>query len=315
MFAGICIAVFAGSFVGSAVFKMKYKSPAFRKFSVKWNDSVGTVQTDLACGDLPANRFDLYLPADKTKEAYGLVVYLHAGGFTSGDKSGDHEMLEWLCSRGYVAAGINYTLRTEENAWANVYTQSVEIRDSIPFVIEAAKQAGYEIDSMAISGGSAGHALAMIYAYRDADQAPVPVKLVFGAVGPSSYYPEDWGCFGFDQPGTGEAAAAMFTVMSGNTITSDMFGTAAYDEAVKQISPLLWVDENTVPSVMAYGRYDKVQAFPASIRLDAKLTACGVDHAYLVAEHSGHGLQNDKGIYLQYLEKTEEYLNKYLPVK
>ena len=71
-------------------------------------------------------------------------------------------MLKWLCSKGYVAAGINYTLRTEENT-ASVYSQSVEIRDAIPVVIEEAKRLGYSIDKMAVAGGSAGHALAMIY--------------------------------------------------------------------------------------------------------------------------------------------------------
>ena len=52
---------------------------------------------------------------------------------------------------------------------------------------------------MGISGGSAGHCLAMIYAYRDAIDSPVPVKLTFGAVGPSSFYAEDWDIYGFDR--------------------------------------------------------------------------------------------------------------------
>ena len=74
---------------------------------------MGTVYTDLTYGEKPANKFDLYVPADSSKDSYGLVVYLHPGGFTTGDKSGDAEMLQWLCSKGYVAAGINYTLFTE----------------------------------------------------------------------------------------------------------------------------------------------------------------------------------------------------------
>lgn len=36
-----------------------------------------------------------------------LIVYLHAGGFTSGDKADDAGMLAWLCSKGYAAAGID----------------------------------------------------------------------------------------------------------------------------------------------------------------------------------------------------------------
>ncbi len=107
-------------------------------------------------------------------------------------------MLSWLCSKGYVAAGINYTLKNETND-KSVLSQSNEIKDAIPKVIEVAEKYGYNINEMGISGGSAGHCLAMIYAYRDAIDSPVPVKLTFGAVGPSSFYAEDWDIYGFDR--------------------------------------------------------------------------------------------------------------------
>lgn len=251
----IYVGAFLVTFAASAVLKMTWH-PLGDKYSVRWDDSVGTVYTDLPYGEGDANKFDLYLPADNSMETYGLVVYLHAGGFTSGDKSDDAGMLQWLCSKGYVAAGINYTLISEEHPDSNVYTQSVEIRDSIPYVLAAAEERGYSIDRMAVSGGSAGHTLAMLYAYRDAAASPVPVKLVFGAVGPSCFYPEDWTCFGFDR--NPEAAAVMFSVMSGNSITPEMIGTPVYNEAVKNISALAWIDENSVPTVCAYGAYDKL---------------------------------------------------------
>lgn len=312
----IYVLTFIVVFVVSALFKMSH-NPFNGKYTVTWSDKIGTVYHDLSYGEGEANKFDLYVPADNTKESYGLVVYLHAGGFTSGDKKDDAKMLQWLCSKGYVTAGINYTLFSEQNPTANVYTQSVEIRDSIPYVIAEAEKLGYHIDEMAISGGSAGHALAMLYAYRDAEIAPLPVKMVFGAVGPSSFYPEDWGCFGFNQD-TEEAragAAVMFSVMSGKEIKPEMFGTPEYDEAIKNISALLWVNENTVPTVMAYGKHDKMQSFEASMRLADALEANGVPHEYIVCEHSGHGLQNDNKQYGTYMEKVEEYLHKYLPVE
>lgn len=40
------------------------------------------MKVDLPYGEGEANRFDLYLPKDNTRETYGLAVYLHAGGFT-----------------------------------------------------------------------------------------------------------------------------------------------------------------------------------------------------------------------------------------
>ena len=315
LFVFICILVFIISFVIGIISK-SYK-PLAKKYTVEWSDSIGKVYTDIAYGEKEANKFDLYVPADKSKENYGLVVFLHAGGFTTGDKADDKEILQWLCSKGYVASGINYTLRNEKNPKASVYSQSMEIKEAMPKVIEKAQELGYNINEMSISGGSAGGCLALIYAYRDKDTSPVPVKMVFEAVGPSSFYPEDWENYGFNQDTkeTKEGAAYLFGVMSGKEITPEMFGTLEYDETVKDISTLYWVDENTVPTLMAYGKYDRVQPYRASIRLDKKLTEYNIPHDYIVFEHSGHGLQNDDKQFKKYYEKIEEYLDKYIPVE
>lgn len=209
-------AAFLAAFVGSALLKMN-SDPTHGKYNTRWDETVGKVYTDLPYGEGAANKFDLYVPSDKSQDAYGLAVYLHAGGFTSGDKAGDAEMLKWLCSKGYVAAGINYTLFTEENPDASVYSQSEEIKAAMPSVVAAAEKLGYKLDRMAIAGGSAGGCLALIYAYRDADTSPLPVKMVFEAVGPGSFHVEDWGIFGLDQ--SPEAAAGLFSVMSGQALT------------------------------------------------------------------------------------------------
>ena len=310
MFVFICILAFLVSFAGSAAFKVFYKSPALTKYTVNWSDEIGKAYTDFSYGEKPANKFDLYVPADNTKDTYGLIVYLHAGGFRTGDKSEDKAMLEWLCSLGYVTAGINYTLNSDKNPAANVYTMSMEIKESMPFVIEEAAKLGYKIDRMAMAGGSAGGCLALLYAYRDAAESPVPVRMVFEGVGPSSFYPEDWKSYGLDK--NSEAAAAFFSMMTGKQVTSDLFGTDAYDELVKDSSALYWVDENTVPTVMAYGAHDTFQPYEGSVRLDEKLTKYNIPHEYIVFEHSGHGLQNDNKQMVQYSEAILEYLNQYM---
>ncbi len=48
---------------------------------------------------------------------------------------------------GYVAVGINYTLRTDTNE-ASVLTQSNEIKEAIPVAVEEAKKLGYNIDEL-----------------------------------------------------------------------------------------------------------------------------------------------------------------------
>ncbi|MFV0557330.1 MAG: prolyl oligopeptidase family serine peptidase [Enterococcus sp.] len=312
LFVLMCIGVFTLSFIGSAVFKITHKAEWSQKYEVAWNDQVGTLHTDISYGEGAANKFDLYTPADTTKENYGLVVYLHAGGFTSGDKADDAAILQWLCSKGYVAAGINYTLRTDDNE-ASVYSQSMEIKQAMPIIVEKAKELGYNLDEMAISGGSAGGTLAMLYAYRDANESPIPVKMMFEMVGPSSFYAEDWDNYGLDT--NKEAAVGLFGIMLGNDIDKDLIGTAELQEKMKPISSFAWVDEQTVPSVIAYGKHDKICPFKSASHLVNALAEKQVDYAYFEAPHSGHGLQNDDKVYGEFMATVETYLAKYLPVE
>lgn len=286
-------------------------------FATKWTDDLGTLQMDLPYGDGEANTFDLYLPKDTGKKAYGLVVYLHAGGFTAGDKTDDRGILSWLTKKGYVAAGINYTLaKPGEEGSASVLSQSEEIKAAIPQVIEAAQKAGYSIDKMTVAGGSAGHALAMIYTYRDGKDAPVPVVLTFGAVGPSTFQVDYWDIFGLDKDTAEahEAGAGLMSVMSGQTITAAEIADGSYMAKLKPISAAEWVAHNPVPTVVAYGQHDKVQPFAASQRLEQVLKENRVDYKYHVLPHSGHGMQNDDKIAKAWLDDVETYLKEYMKI-
>lgn len=315
-FVGICIFVFILSLIVGVMTKMVIKPYWAKKYSVELTHDIGKIYSDISYGKKEANKLDLYVPKDNTKKRYGMVVYLHAGGFTSGDKAGDKGILSWLCSKGYVAVGINYTLRTDTNE-ASVLTQSNEIKEAIPVAVEEAKKLGYNIDGIAMSGGSAGGTLAMLYAYRDANESSVPVKFMFEMVGPSSFFIEDWGVYGLDQD-TDEsmsAAAELFGIMGGVELTSEMIKDGSYQELMKPISAYAWINENTVPSVIAYGTHDKVCPFKTVKHLVDALEKNNVDYKYFEATHSGHGLQNDDKVYKEFMETVEDYLDKYMPVE
>lgn len=316
MFVFICILAFIVSFVIGVVSKFAIKPSWAKNYSVEWSDNLGTLKTNISYGDGEANKFDLYLPKDSTKENYGLVVYLHAGGFTSGDKADDKKTLAWLCSKGYVACGINYTLRTETNN-ASVLTQSNEIKAAIPIVVEKAKKLGYNITEMAMSGGSAGGCLAMLYAYRDAAESPVPVRLLFEMVGPSSFYAEDWGIYGLDQDTdeSRKAATGLFGVMGGVELTPEMIKDGSYQELMKPISAFCFIDQNSCPSLLLYGTHDRVQPWKGVRHLVKALEDNRVDYKLFEATHSGHGVQNDNAVMKEYMEAVDEYLDKYMPVK
>ena len=315
-FVELCILIFVLTFILGIISKFAIQPSWKKEYSVKWSDEIGTRISNVSYDTGEANKFDLYLPKDNTKKNYGLVVYLHAGGFTTGDKTDDEEMLAWLTSKGYVAAGINYTLRTDDND-KSILSQSNEIKSAIPVVIEEAKKHGYNIDKLTMAGGSAGHCLAMIYAYRDAKESPVPVVFTFGAVGPSSFFREDWDNYGLDKDTEEsiEAAAGLFSVMGGVEITTDMIKDGSYQELMKPVSAYTWIDENSVPTVVAYGTHDRVQPYKGSLRLKKALEDNNIDFKYFELPHSGHGLQNDDKVVKQWMEAIDEYLDKYMPIE
>ena len=89
----LCVGVFALAFAASAAFKMTY-NPNADLSGVAWDETVGTLHADIPYGDGDAQKLDVYVPADSSKDSYGMVVYLHAGGFTTGDKADDAQMLD-----------------------------------------------------------------------------------------------------------------------------------------------------------------------------------------------------------------------------
>ena len=62
-------AAFLAAFVGSALLKMN-SDPTHGKYNTRWDETVGKAYTDLPYGAGAANKFDLYVPADKSQDAY-----------------------------------------------------------------------------------------------------------------------------------------------------------------------------------------------------------------------------------------------------
>ena len=277
---------------------------------VVWNETVGTEHLDIAYGEKESNKFDLYLPANQDRKSYGLVIYLHAGGFTTGDKSDDADILEGFVNRGYVAAGINYTLRTETNN-ASVFTMSQEIKEAIPQVIAEAKKLGYPVEEMVLAGGSAGGGLATLYAYRDGKDAPVPIRFVYALVPPTSFQPDGW--YGLDKDL--EQAAAFFTPITGVALTKEMMENGEYQEIAKAVEAFQWVDEDSPPSLIAFGKHDKVVPFTTTPYLIKAFEENNVANDVLVFEYSGHGLHRDKDMQKLLKEKLNEYFDRYMPLK
>ncbi len=282
---------------------------------VHWDDSVGTESADLAYGDATAQTYDLYTPAGPKRDAYGLVVFIHGGGFTGGDKAEGATISKWAVSKGYVAASLNYTLYKDDGSGASILEMSEEIKSAIDTVVREADSAGYSIDSMSIGGASAGSMLAMIYGFRDAGSAPVPVKFIFEENGPTLTDPIDLGySTGYETDEGVRSALDFLNGLVGLDVTAADLRDGTFKDEIRQVSPALLVNMQSPPIVFAHGVQDRVVPYSQSVVLRDALKAANADFTFYRFEKAGHYLGWERSRYVQYLKAVSQKLDDLMPI-
>ncbi|MCM1543030.1 MAG: alpha/beta hydrolase [Blautia sp.] len=276
--------------------------------NVKWDDSVGSVMSDLSYGEGQADMsYDLYLPSVKSQDGtYALVLYIHGGSFTGGDKKEGEGWCKYMTAKGYVSASMNYTVHSEEHP-SNVVLMTDQILQCVRNIQSKAADLGYPVTEMAVTGISAGGALALMYAYGKAEESPVPVKFVFEQTGPVYFDPIWWGNLNCDY----EAQAAFVSMMSGETVTAEMVQGNEHMAIVDAISPASMVREGSVPTLCAYGPKDKIVPVGLKFHLLSALERCHVPYEYVEYPNSNHGMYSDPDAQREYVKKVNEYCEKY----
>ena len=305
LFIILCIVVFGMSIsVGKKIAIWKIEDIKYGDLKVKWNDSVGKLIKDVSYGDKEIQKYDLYLPVNQEKEKYSLIVHIHGGGFNSGDKSEGRILMKHLASEGYVAASVNYSLMDDTHT-SNLNVMYDEIIMAAEQIVKRSKEEGYEVNEMALTGESAGGCLAMLTAFQHGNEAIVPIRFVFQESGPASFEPSLWA----DTDDQGKID--FVNSMTGEIFTLSDINTEAYQAAIEKISPASYINENTIPMLIAYGVNDKI--VPPAIKepLLKRLEECHVDYKYYEFPNSGHALLGDKDILRQYQNSILDYCNHY----
>jgi len=106
-----------------------------------------------------AQRLDLYVPSTGTRP-YPLIVVVHGGGWTTGDKRGELPLsaVPWLLDHGFAVANVNYRLADE----ATFPAPLLDVKAAIRYL--RANAASWDVDPgrVAAIGESAGAHLAAL---------------------------------------------------------------------------------------------------------------------------------------------------------
>lgn len=258
---------------------------------------------NVSYGTHERNTLDLYIPAGK--ESVGLVLMIHGGAWIGGDKEGYAADMERVLGMGYAAAAVNYRYISED-------VDLIDVTDDIQLAVAKIKELGekrnVEINKMALTGGSAGGHLSMLYAYsRDEVSAIKPVA-VLNYCGPTDLSDD---AYYFDNGlGDGEYVATVLSWACGYKHT---FATREEaKDALWNVSPLKYVDADTVPTVINHGMKDNIVPFANAVALQEKFDSLGITYVMNAYPNSGHGLFEDAENVARAGELFDEYLKTYL---
>jgi arylformamidase len=142
---------------------------------------VGKSVKDIAYGADARQKLDLYLPARRAAQPPALVVFIHGGGWSQGDKATSSPFMpKGYTEAGYAFASLNYRLAPA----ATIADMQADLAAAIVKLRTLARHYGYDGSRILLTGHSAGAHLAALLATdtRALNSAGVPLEVLRGVV-------------------------------------------------------------------------------------------------------------------------------------
>ena len=217
---------------------------------------------------------DLYSPKTSMIPAPGLI-FIHGGGWKSGDKGDYSCYTTYFAQKGYVAATVGYRFVQEAPLPACIE----DVKCAVRWMRENAAQLNVDPNKIAVIGGSAGGHLSLMAGYT------ANVKELEGTGG---------------HAGVSSAVAAVvdlygptdFTlpeIRINPTVTNGMKKSYAEDPALYRLtSPITHVTKDVPPTLIFQGTLDTTVPVSQSDMLAEKLKALGVPYWYACIDGYPH---------------------------
>tara|TARA_R110000850_G_scaffold30630_2_gene84229 strand:+ start:78505 stop:79410 length:906 start_codon:yes stop_codon:yes gene_type:complete len=251
---------------------------------------------DVSYGPNDKQNYDIYLPAGRTDETTKVLVLIHGGGWTSGDKDDMTEFVSLIQDSypNYAIVNTNYVLA--EIGTPAFPNQFLDIQ-SVVNKVTAEKEDLQIKPEFGFIGVSAGAHLALMYdyVYDTEDQ----VKFVTNIVGPTDFTDP----FYADDPSFALALS----------ILVDASAYPAGSNLSEAVSPVYQVSASSSPTLLFYGDQDPIVPLSNGTSLSQALDAAAIENIFTIYE-GGHGddwsLDDREDLQL----KLTTYIETYLPL-
>ena len=226
---------------------------------------------DATYGTDSKQKFDLYLPPNRSTASTKSIILIHGGAWQEGDKSDFYSNLSDIkvLFPDYAIFNINYRLYTNGS---NLFpTQENDVKAAVDYIV--AHEAEYKIsDKFVLLGVSAGGHLAMLQAYK---YSSPKIKAVVNFFGPS-----DMSAM-YTNPASPLVPTAVAQLFNGTPSTQA--------QLYFQSSPINFVNAQSPPTIMLQGGVDPLVSPSQQTALKTKLDASSVVNSYVFYPNEGHG--------------------------
>ncbi|MBC7902240.1 MAG: alpha/beta hydrolase [Gemmatimonadaceae bacterium] len=238
-------------------------------------------------------KFDIYLPANRSAGSTPVAFMIHGGGWNEGDKADFDPSVTALQQLlpNYAVVNINYRLVVNNT---NLFpAQENDVKAAVEYVYS--KRAEYNIsDKWAFIGASAGGHLALLQAYKY--PLPVKAKAVVSFFGPTELISL------YNNPPT----PLINLLLVGVTGTTPALNPTIYSQS----SPYNFATAQAPPTMLLQGGTDPLVPASQSILMRDKLNTLGVQNEYVFYPLEGHGWTGLP--LLDSFDKIKTFLNKHV---
>jgi acetyl esterase/lipase len=229
---------------------------------------------NVSYGAEAAQKLDVYLPANRNSDKTKVLVFIHGGSWSGGDKAEFNSAISALriMLPDYAIFNLNYRLAT--TASTRFPAQIDDVQSAINFI--SSKSGEYKINANKIGliGASAGAQLALLQAYKNNSNGKI--KAVVDLFGPA-----DLTALYNNHP---------FPTASQPTLVGYLGTTPGANATLyQQASPITFVNSTSVATQIFHGELDYVVPIAQSTALKAKLQSFNVKVEMVTYAGEGHG--------------------------
>lgn len=237
--------------------------------SVATDTSQEKTLLNVSYGNHSQQKFDLYLPANRSASTTKTLILIHGGGWTGGDK-GDMNYVTNIVKQylpGYAVANMNYRLASSGNP-----AFPMQIDDITSVINKLKNTSDYAIsDNFGFIGVSAGGHLSLLYSY--AYNANNNIKMACSIVGPTDFTDPNYTNNAF--------MVSMFESVTGVSYSDN-------PTYYQQLSPLYRATAAAPPTILFYGNQDPLIPTTQGVNMHARLDQLGVYNEFTLY-NGGHG--------------------------